>query len=142
MTVIALETVLSDDFPNVLWVRLHTDEGIVGLGETFYWPKAVAAYLHEAVAPYLIGRDPLAISQLLGGKCRDRVRIYNTCAGYEYVHEPVSFAGPGWITPVRKRRSRFEDTDATLSPPAELAEEPLADGITAMKIWPFDRFAA
>ena len=185
MKITGLETVLSDDFPNVLWVRLHTDEGIVGLGETFYWPKAVAAYLHEAVAPYLIGRDPLAIgqhnrvllqgflasgnagaetrghsaidialwdifgqstglpiSQLLGGKCRDRVRIYNTCAGYEYVHEPVSFAGSGWVTPVRKRRSRFEDTEATLSRPAELAEELLAEGITAMKIWPFDRFAA
>ena len=63
MKIVALETVLSTDFPNLLWVQLHTDSGLTGIGETFYWPQAVAAYLHEAVAPYLLGRDPLAIEQ-------------------------------------------------------------------------------
>ena len=185
MKVVALETVLSQDFPNLMWVHIHTDEGLVGLGETFYWPKAVAAYLHEAVEPYLLGRDPLAIEhhnrvllqsflasgnagvetrghsaidialwdifgqsaglpiyQLLGGRSRDRVRIYNTCTGYEHLHEPVSFATPGWTTPRRGRRGRHEDLEDATERPGELAQELLEDGITAMKIWPFDPFAA
>ena len=36
MKITALETIRLDEFPNVLlWVRLHTDEGLSGLGETF-----------------------------------------------------------------------------------------------------------
>jgi L-alanine-DL-glutamate epimerase-like enolase superfamily enzyme len=63
MKIVALETILSADFPNLLWVQIHTDSGLTGVGETFYWPQAVAAYLHEAVAPYLLSSDPLAIEQ-------------------------------------------------------------------------------
>ena len=33
MKITALETIRLDEFPNVLWVRVHTDEGLVGLGE-------------------------------------------------------------------------------------------------------------
>ena len=36
MKVTAIETINLDEYPNVLWVHVHTDEGIVGLGETFY----------------------------------------------------------------------------------------------------------
>ena len=38
MKVTALETVRIAEFPNLLWTRVHTDEGAVGLGETFYGP--------------------------------------------------------------------------------------------------------
>lgn len=48
------------NFPNILWIRLYTDEGLVGLGETFMGAQAVEAYLHEWAAPRLIGKDPLA----------------------------------------------------------------------------------
>lgn len=44
--------------PNNLWVRIHTDTGLVGLGETYYLPRAVAAVVHDLFAPLLIGRDP------------------------------------------------------------------------------------
>ncbi len=47
----AIETVLLDEFPNLLWVQVHTDEGLVVLGETFFGPRSVGAYLHESVAP-------------------------------------------------------------------------------------------
>ena len=50
MKLTALETVRLDEFPNVLWVRLHTDEGLTGLGETFFGARAVEAYLHESAA--------------------------------------------------------------------------------------------
>src|SRR5271165_6360443 len=43
--------------PNNLWVRVHTAGGLVGLGETYYSPRAVAAVIHDTLAPLLIGRD-------------------------------------------------------------------------------------
>jgi L-alanine-DL-glutamate epimerase-like enolase superfamily enzyme len=42
-------------------VQVHTDEGLVGLGETFMGAAAVEAYIHETAGPYLVGRDPLLI---------------------------------------------------------------------------------
>ncbi|MBA3520303.1 MAG: mandelate racemase/muconate lactonizing enzyme family protein [Rhizobiales bacterium] len=148
--------------PNNLWVRIHTDTGFSGLGETYYLPRAVAAIIHDVYAPLLIGRDPrdienhwqnlfalvnfcgpmgaemraisavdvalwdllgqiagLPIYTLLGGRSRDRIRLYNTCVGF----------------------GKYPDLDAWLSGRAgELAVDLLRQGITAMKIWPFDQF--
>ena len=36
MIITALETVLVDAFPNLCYVRIHTDAGLIGLGETFF----------------------------------------------------------------------------------------------------------
>ncbi|MEN3383912.1 MAG: galactonate dehydratase, partial [Hyphomicrobiales bacterium] len=76
------------------------------------------------------------VHQMLGGLCRDKQRIYNTCAGYNYVRSnnirPVSnwnlgqFEGP------------YEDLNAFMNNADGLAESLLEQGITAMKIWPFD----
>ncbi|MEC7164943.1 MAG: mandelate racemase/muconate lactonizing enzyme family protein, partial [SAR324 cluster bacterium] len=51
MKITALETIRNAEFPNLLWLHVHTDEGISGLGETFFCAQAVEAYLHESVAP-------------------------------------------------------------------------------------------
>ena len=64
MKITALETIRLGEFANLIWVRLHTDEGLVGLGETFMGAAAVEAYLHETVAPKLLGRDPLRIEAI------------------------------------------------------------------------------
>jgi len=40
----SIETLRTDEFANVLWVRLHADAGIIGLGETFYGAGAVEAH--------------------------------------------------------------------------------------------------
>ena len=37
---------------------------LVGLGETFFSPAPVEAYVHEAIAPKLIGRDPFQIERI------------------------------------------------------------------------------
>jgi L-alanine-DL-glutamate epimerase-like enolase superfamily enzyme len=63
MRITAIETIQLEEFPNLLWLQVHTDEGLVGLGETFYGPDAVAAYVHETAAPRLLGQDPLAIDR-------------------------------------------------------------------------------
>ena len=53
MKIRAIETIRIDEFPNLLWVHVCTDDGIVGLGETFYGPGAAEAHIHETIAPIL-----------------------------------------------------------------------------------------
>ena len=61
------------------------------------------------------------ISVLLGGRARDRVPVYNTCVSH----------------------GRYQDFHAWREGRAgELAQDLLREGITAMKIWPFDQFGA
>jgi galactonate dehydratase len=60
----ALETVHVQSSPHITFVQIHTDEGIVGLGDTYYGPAQIASYVHEIAAPVLLGRDPLAIEHL------------------------------------------------------------------------------
>jgi galactonate dehydratase len=187
MKITAIETVQVAEYGNLVWVELHTDEGLCGLGETFRNPEATVAYIHETCAPYLLGKDPLRIErharalasevgnhflgfpsrsvevrgnsaidlalwdlfgkaaalplyQLLGGLCRERIRIYNTCASATYnrmvraetnslLARPAARSGAG---------NDLDDLNAQHQRPAELARSLLADGITAMKIWPFD----
>jgi L-alanine-DL-glutamate epimerase-like enolase superfamily enzyme len=76
------------------------------------------------------------VHQMLGGLCWDRIRIYNTCAGYRYVRtgniKPVSNWNLGEV------EGAYEDLDGFMNRAGELAEDLLESGITAMKIWPFD----
>ena len=139
-----------------LWVLIHTDTGLSGLGETYPHPAAEEPVVHSSLAPRLLGQDPsridrlwasmfdaisysgwagaemraisaidmalwdlagkaagLPVYQLLGGASRDRIRTYNTC------YDHLSF----------------------LTEPVELAASLLAEGISAMKIWPLDPVA-
>ena len=63
MKIKEVRTLTLREFPNLVWVEIATDEGLVGTGETFFGPEAVSAYVHETAAPYLIGKDPLQIEK-------------------------------------------------------------------------------
>ena len=181
MKITALETIRNAEFPNLLWLHVHTDEGLSGLGETFFGAQAVEAYLHESVAPQLLGQDPSRIDhiarklygylgfrgsgveargnsaidialwdlwgkrtaqpvyQLLGGLTRERVRVYNTCAGYRYVRQRPVQTTDNWG--LDGEEGPYEDLDAFLNRADELALSLLQQGIQAMKIWPFDHAA-
>ena len=151
MKITKVETIRVEEFDRVVWVQIYTDEGHVGLGETWYGAQAVEASIHELFAPMLVGRNPLEIERhwhnmfrladhwgyggsetraisaidialwdiagqvadrpiydLLGGTCRDRIRVYNTGGGPNYPSDPVP-----WV------------------------KELLARGITAMKVGAF-----
>ena len=58
MKITRLQTLQLSEFPHLLWLQVQTDNGITGTGETFWAPGPVAAYLHDNVAPYLLGKDP------------------------------------------------------------------------------------
>jgi L-alanine-DL-glutamate epimerase-like enolase superfamily enzyme len=181
MKIAALETIRLAEFANLLWLKVHTSEGLVGLGETFFFPATVEAYVHEALAPKLLGRDPLQIdriskdltgylgfrstgaemraasaldialwdllgkatgqpiAQLIGGFSRNRIRTYNTCAGTAYMRENLGQRTDNWGLAANDRE--YDDLNAFLTRADELAQDLLDEGVTAMKIWPFD-FAA
>lgn len=62
MQITKIETSIADSImPGLLLVRIHTSEGLVGCGETYYAPHAVAAMIHDWMSHYLIGKNPLDI---------------------------------------------------------------------------------
>ena len=63
MKITRLETIWIDEQPNTMWLRIHTDEGLIGLGETFYVPRAVSAVIHDVFATLLLGRSPFDIER-------------------------------------------------------------------------------
>jgi len=184
MKVTALETIRLQEFPAILFLQIHTDEGLIGLGENCVGVEAVEAFIHESVAPRLLGKNPLNINsihetlhqdfigfagssvavraassvdialwdllgqatgqpifQLLGGKVRDKIRAYNTCAGSGYAK------GSSNIDRNRKAQlgvvtsNDYEDLYAFLNNPEDLVASLKSMGMTAMKIWPFDEAA-
>ena len=42
MKITSIETIQLAEFPAIIWIQVKTDSGHVGLGETFFGPKAVA----------------------------------------------------------------------------------------------------
>src|SRR6201996_8812277 len=64
MKITSIETLRTAEFSNVLWVRVHTDAGVIGLGETFYGAGAVEAHIHDTLAGRLLNRDPQHIEAL------------------------------------------------------------------------------
>jgi len=77
--------------------------------------------------------------RLLGGRCRDSVRTYNTCAGYRYMRRATGQNTGNWG--LGNEEGPYEDLEAFLTDAGRLAESLLDQGITAMKIWPFDPYA-
>jgi L-alanine-DL-glutamate epimerase-like enolase superfamily enzyme len=185
MKVTALETIQLRELPNLLWVQLYTDAGLIGLGETFRGADAVAGHLHGYVAPYLLGKDPLQIDrhsrfllnsyvgfsgssaenraasaidialwdlfgqasgqpihQLLGGLSHDKLRVYNTCAGYTYNQRTVQrrMVAAGQGSPAGE--GPYDDQVAFMNAADELAHSLLEEGYMAMKIWPLDAYAS
>ena len=181
MKITEIKTIRLDEFQNLCYVQLITDEGIVGLGETFFSAQSVEGWIHENAAPILLGRNPLNIEknwhdlisfvggkstgaesrgrsaldiaawdilgkvsnqplyQLLGGKSRDGIPVYNTCAGYHYTQK-VSKTGHPSDDKGRGQSGTYEDYDAFMERADELAIDLLEQGYTGMKIWPFDAF--
>ena len=74
--------------------------------------------------------------RLLGGRARERIRTYNTCAGYEYVRGSVGQSTENWG--LASEQGPYEDLQGFLTDAGKVAESLLSQGITGMKIWPFD----
>jgi galactonate dehydratase len=74
--------------------------------------------------------------QLLGGLSRPRIRVYNTCAGYRYIRSNEGQRSGNWG--IGEAQGPYEDLEGFLHRADDLARSLLDQGVTAMKIWPFD----
>ena len=82
-------------------------------------------------------RHGIPVHEALGGAMRDSIRAYNTCAGYSY----NSGGGRRAIGSGDASAGPYDDQIAFTRDAGALAESLLAEGYTAMKIWPFDVYA-
>jgi L-alanine-DL-glutamate epimerase-like enolase superfamily enzyme len=83
-------------------------------------------------------RHGIPVHEALGGAARIEIRAYNTCAGYAYntagVGRRAVGTGDAAVGP-------YDDQVAFMRDAGALAESLLAEGYTAMKIWPLDVYA-
>jgi len=179
MKITAIETLRLGGHPNLTWVEVHTDEGLSGLGETWFGAEAVEADIHARIAALLIGQDPrrienlhhvmqpysgftgtgaemralsavdvalwdiagkragMPICDLMGGRSREQIQVYNTCAGPSYVSQTADVRPKNFGISASERPD-YEDLNAFLNHPEDLAASLLEMGISSMKIWPLD----
>ena len=180
MIITNVETLRLKAHPNVLWVQLHTDSGLTGLGESWFGTAAVEADIHERIAPLIIGSNArrveylntkmlpytgfngsgaeiralsavdvalwdlasksvnLPLCEFLGGRFRNSIPVYNTCAGPNYVSQTSEVRPDNFGTGSDARTDNYEDLNAFMNSPEELAASLMEMGIESMKIWPFD----
>ena len=186
--IIAIETAVpAGIMTNLVLLRIHTDDGFIGCGETYYTPHAIEGMIHDWMAERLLGAEATDIEshwrflyerctafgfpgaelraisaidvalwdilgqvckqpvwKLLGGATQKKVRIYNTCGGPGYGTQKQRPAGahPGWPGHGDEGKpGPLQDNWSSFHAAGDLAEELVAEGITGMKVWPFDRFA-
>src|SRR5712691_6568110 len=139
-----------------LWVLVHTDAGLTGLGETYPHPEAEKANIHRSLAPVLVGRNPLEIDRLWADMFQ--AISYSGWAGAEMraisavdialwdlagkaVNAPIyQLLGGASRAAIRTYNTCYDHIDF-LTEPVKLARELSRSGIRAMKIWPFDGVA-
>lgn len=162
MRITAIESLQWAEYSRLMVVRVYTDTGIVGLGETVDKIPGAKGALHGTVAPLALGQDALDIEGLWRF-VMDNI-MYHGYAGAEtralsalevalwdimgkYYGAPLYHLLGG------KTRERIptyntcigfgdvQDYAAWHDDAGALALSLLSDGIRAMKIWPFDRFS-
>jgi galactonate dehydratase len=158
MKITKVETVRVKEYMRLLWVIVHTDEGITGLGETYDKVGPAKAAVHEVFSQVLIGRDPRDIEQIwyamfqwanMHGFAGAEIRaisaidialwdilgkytgqpIYRLLGGKFRDRIPLYNACDSW--------GSVRDGDRKVSEPGALAKDLLAAGFKGMKFNPF-----
>lgn len=180
-----IETIVPEEIMgNLVLVRIHTNKGLIGHGESYYTPHAVASTIHDWMARRLLGQNPLNIEshwrflfertssfggkgtelralsaidlalwdilgqfcevpiwQLLGGKSRNEIPIYNSSGGKSYGvskgQDKQGWPGHG----LNGQPGNLEDYWAVIHQPEEYAKELIKEGYTGLKTWLFDEYA-
>jgi galactonate dehydratase len=157
-----IQTIRIGEQPNVLWVEVTDEDGVTGLGETYYIPTAVEAVVHDMAAPLLLGMDALRIEQIwqtlfalanFYGYAGAEMRAFSALdvALWDLLGKRAGLSVSTLLGGRVRDEIRlyntcvdaggYNDMTAWLERPGDLAEELLADGFSGMKVWPWDRFA-
>lgn len=162
MKITAIESLHWKAYPRLLTVRVHTDSGIIGLGETVDKIPGAKAALHGTIAPLVLGQDPLDIEGLWRF-VMDNI-MYHGYAGAEtralsaFEIALWDIMGKHYGAPLYhllggKTRAEiptyntcigfgaYQDYAAWHEDAGALAQSLLDDEIFTMKIWPFDQFS-
>lgn len=166
MKITAIETLQWAEYPRLLVVRVHTDTGLVGLGETVDKVHGSKGALHGTIAPLVLGQNPLDIEGIWRFVF-DNI-MYHGYAGAELrALSAVEVAlwdilGKAYGAPLyHLLGGRVRDSVPTYNTcighgavddyalwsadsgrnAGRLAQSLLDDGVNAMKIWPFDPFS-
>jgi L-alanine-DL-glutamate epimerase-like enolase superfamily enzyme len=139
-----------------LWVRIHTDEGLVGLGESYPNAEAESAVVHTKLAPVLLGRDSGEIDKLwsdmffnlnYSGWAGAEMRAISAVdiALWDLLGKAAGLPiykllGGASRKSIRIYNTCYDHVDFRREP-VRLARELLDSNIHGMKIWPFDSAA-
>ncbi len=160
MKITRLETVYwksRDDapfWPHWTWVKIDTDAGVSGIGETYPRNSVEAAALH-AVAPSLIGRDPRDIERIwadlyrafdfqIAGGAEMRILSAIDLALWDLLGHALDAPVYRLIGGKANPRVRLYNTcfpykyDFNREPEKIMRELIETRGVNAIKIWPFD----
>jgi galactonate dehydratase len=166
MKITAVESLQWAEYPRLLVVRVHTDDGIIGVGETVDKVHGSKGALHGTVAPLVLGQDPLDIEGIwrfvfdnimyhgyAGAELRalsalevslwDILGKYYNAPLYHLLGGRIRDRVPTYNTcigfgPVDDYTLWHDNRGARAG---ELAQSLLRDSISAMKIWPFDPYS-
>ena len=145
--------------PNWVWVRVHADSGMVGLGETYPRNEAEASVVHSSVAGMLLGRDPRDLERIwadlyrafdfqVAGGAEMRALSAIDLALWDLlgksVNLPVYRLIGGRSNPdIRLYNTCFPHKYDFQKEPEKIMHELIERyGIRAIKIWPFDPAAS
>ncbi len=127
---------LGRDASHIEAISRHLLNPYVGFGSSGAEIRAASA-IDIALWDLAGKRQGVPVYVALGGGARPAIPAYNTCAGYAYN-----------VTGVRRdiggqdvAAGPYDDQVAFMRDAGALAESLLAEGYSAMKIWPFDIYA-
>jgi L-alanine-DL-glutamate epimerase-like enolase superfamily enzyme len=157
-----IETIRLESQPNIVWVEVTDEDGVTGLGETYYVPGAVEAVLHDLIAPLVLGMGAERIEEVwqtifacvnfhgwAGAESRALsaldIALWDLL-GKRTGLSVATLLGGRVRESIRAYNTCVDagphlDMQGWLERPGELAEELLEAGFTGMKVWPWDRFA-
>lgn len=142
-------------WPHWTWLRIHTDSGLTGVGETYPRNSVEAAMIHDYAAPMLLKHDPRDIERIWADAYR--TFDYQITGGTEMrVLSAVDLAlwdllGKSLNTPVyrliggksnpavRLYNTCFPHKYDFHTEPEKIMREIMEGyGVKAIKVWPFD----
>jgi len=162
MKITAIESLQWAEYPRLMVVRVLTDTGIVGLGETVDKIPGAKGAMHGTIAPLVLGQDALDIEGLwrfvmdnlmYHGYAGAETRALSALEVALWDIMGKFYGAPLYHLLGGKTRERIptyntcigfgaiQDYVAWQEDAGALAKNLLTDSIQAMKIWPFDQFS-